>query len=145
MRIVVTPKKHFESKKRRRTSPKLSDSLQDLHNNRTLVHESMVGTFHDFDVTTIFAHRLFHPSHCIFSNLLVLISIPDLDFVGVVTVREAPGAIIMVKNLQKVAVHPFRRFGVRRCNQGIAESGLIRIGCSLDAHVRRRISARRRR
>lgn len=109
--------KHFRSKQRRRTnSPELSDSLQDLHYNRALVHESMVSTFHDFDVTTIITHRFFHPPHGIFSNLLVPVAVPDLDFVRVVTVRETPGAVVMVENLQKVTVCPFRCFGVRRRN-----------------------------
>jgi hypothetical protein len=39
-----------------------------------------------------------------------------LDFVRVVTVRKTPGAVIMVENLQKVTVCPFRCFGVRRRN-----------------------------
>jgi hypothetical protein len=77
----------------------LSDTLQNFNNNGAFVHEGMIGTMDDFDLTPFFAHISFHPPDSVLGDLLIFVPVPYPHLVRIRRVLEAPGSVVVIENL----------------------------------------------
>ena len=101
--------------------PRQTSLLQHVHDDVRLVHQPMVGTLHNPHHAPIFAHILLHPSHSILSNPLIPVTIPNLNSMRILGVRETPRFLFVVENLQQIRVCAFGRFRMRGGDEGVSE------------------------
>lgn len=121
MKSRGTPKmKVSDMNEKDKGSPEFSDTFQHIHNHRALVHQSMVSTLNNLYTTSVFTHRTLHPPHSILCDLFIPVTVPYLHLVGIICVGESPRTVVVIENLQEIAVRASGCFSVRGRDQGIA-------------------------